>query len=107
MKFTGRFSGLLGLACLLFPLIASAQVGSAAPLFEPVRFGEEGVRLADRPADIVTESKPVRFNAGQMLKLKHGELARLEIPGLAARDVVFELAESHGDGIHSWVGYLK
>jgi hypothetical protein len=46
----------------------------------------------------------VRFNAAQMLVLGHLEEAEVTFPDGEKHPLVVELVQSHGDGIHSWVG---
>ncbi|MGE3452747.1 MAG: Ig-like domain repeat protein, partial [Burkholderiales bacterium] len=54
-----------------------------------------------------SQAVPVRFNAPQMLGLSYRSEVQLTLPNAQAHAIVFELAQAHGDGIHSWVGHFK
>jgi hypothetical protein len=53
-----------------------------------------------------SQAAAVRFNAGEMFRL--APRAEVEVTlGHRAYVVIFDRAEQHGDGIASWIGYVK
>jgi hypothetical protein len=49
----------------------------------------------------------VTFNAQQMFALKYQDEVEVTLPNGQKYSLVFELAQDHGNGIRSWIGYVK
>ena len=86
--------------------LCAFAVEAQAPMAAKSFFGAQ-VAARGKPAGVVSEARPVRFNAEQMLRLAPGEAIQLALPNAISREVVFERSQSHGGGISSWVGYFR
>ncbi|HUR20444.1 MAG TPA: Calx-beta domain-containing protein, partial [Vicinamibacterales bacterium] len=56
---------------------------------------------------VQSSAVPVKFNAVAMRALQYQDEVELTLPGAGTHTVVFELAQDHGGGVFSWVGYVK
>ena len=89
----------------LFLFLGAAFVWAAPPqLIVPHELGDRQRQL-DQPDG--APATAVRFNKSQMLSLRHLDEVEARLPNGTAHPFIFELAQDHGGGIHSWVGKHK
>jgi hypothetical protein len=84
----------------VFGLFPWEYADAAPPLLLRAQASE---RAANAPG-LNTQASAVRFNAGQMLALRHLEEAEVTLPDGVTHPLVVELVQPHGNGIFSWVG---
>ena len=101
----------LALALAAFPA-GSRPIEEGAPMpsrsfFLPEARAKAKAAPAARALGVVSAAAPVLFNRDEMLSLSPGDEVTLAVPGGGTHALVFQMAQSHGDGIESWVGYVK
>src|SRR5688572_11061355 len=87
-------------------LISAASFADAAPK-QFFRAHQAKSAKPSKAPDVQSGALPIQFNVDEMLGLRHGEEIQLALPNAVARTVVFERSQSHGGGVHSWVGHFK
>ena len=88
------------------PLAPSGDTESAATQ-NARSSGDAGAINLSNAAGIRTQATRVQFNASQMQHVRSGGEMDFTLPNARRYTIVVELAQSHGDGIASWTGYLK
>ena len=88
------------------PIEEGATLPSKSFFLPSARAKAKSTPTARAPA-VVSAAAPVLFNRDEMLALAPGDEILLAVPGATPHTVVFQMAQSHGDGIDSWIGYVK
>ena len=99
--FTSRwFAGVLLCAASAFAAVANAQ---------PVQLIRPHTGLLNLPnaSGATVQATPVQFNFSAMQDVRSGGEVNFTLPNAKNFAIVIELAQSHGDGVTSWTGYLK
>jgi hypothetical protein len=84
-------------------LVATAALADRPQMIVPSQ--AKSLRTAELPFQ--SEGTAVRFNSEEMFKLKHRDEVEFTLPDGMPQAYVFEFAQSHGDGIRSWIGQHK
>lgn len=69
--------------------------------------GDAGAINLSNAEGIRTQATAVKFNAAHMQHVRSGGEMDFTLPNAKRYAIVVELAQSHGDGIASWTGYLR
>jgi hypothetical protein len=95
------------LRALLFAAAAlvAAPAFSAPQLLLP--YDGPVAKSTARPKDFQTDGFRVKFNLPELKSLKPGEEVTFALPNGATYTIVFDLQQDHGNGISSWIGYVK
>ena len=87
---------------LIGTLLAGAA-WSAPP--QLLTFTKQAAVAAGAPArDVIARARPARFNASAMFALPRGAEVELALPDGSRHPFVFEMQQSHGGGVRSWIG---
>ncbi len=89
------------------PLAPPVNPESAATQNARSSSGDAGAISLSNAAGITTQATRVQFNAAQMQHVRSGGEMDFTLPNARRYTIVVELAQTHGDGIASWTGYLK
>lgn len=89
-------------ACALFLFAAGAAAAAGPKMLLP-----EGPPSFDPAGGFHSLGHPVRLNTPQLLALRRGDEAEIELPDGTLQTIVMDLVQAHGQGVHSLVGHLK
>ena len=84
-------------------LLAPAAVAAGPQLLLPYA----GKAASAQKSGAMSRATPVRFNAAQVLGMGAQGEVTFTTPGARTHTFVFDLVQSHGEGITSWVGKHK
>ena len=90
-------------------LICAASAFAAATHAQAVQLIRPHTGPLNLPSasGVSVRATPVLFNLSAMQDVRSGGEVDFTLPNAQHYSIVIELAQSHGDGITSWTGYLK
>ena len=97
----------IALACVAATAPAQAGAERSGQFFRPLSPTLAAAAKSTNAPGVRTRALPVALNAGELLELGYLGEIELTLPSGVTHTAVRELIQDHGNGVSSWVGYLK